>query len=256
MQLVWTRKALAAVAAAACVGLIAVPSGTAKDPLPDGGAAKQQDADMAYLKAAVEKKAKNSIYPVRTTALLIAQNAQNRMGGKDDEALAGLRDQMIKVANAFADSDKPDWAAAAKALDGVKDAKGKKDPVKLHEAATDFDLETLMDVFKRTKSGGRGWEEDLTDMAQGKKDLDAARALEIAQGSILVGQFTEHMPSANASGAAKKKEWEKYSQDMQKVGRELATEALKGAKADKPTLTKKLEALEGSCQACHKVFKK
>ena len=56
MQLAWTRKVLAAVAATAFVGVMAVP-GTAKDPLPEGGAAKQQDADLTFLKAAVDKKA-------------------------------------------------------------------------------------------------------------------------------------------------------------------------------------------------------
>lgn len=248
MQLAWTRKVLAAVAAAAFVGVLAVP-GTAKDPLPEGGAAKQQDADMAFLKAAVEKKAKNSIDPVRTTAVLVAQSAQNRFDGKKDEELAGLRDQMLKLADALADSDKPDWAAAAKALDGVKGAKGKKDPVKFADVK-EFDIVVTMNVFKKAARGGRGWEDDLIEMSQGKKPVDADRVLEIAQGTHLVGQLAEQLPPD-----AKKKEWDKFTADMLKASKEAADEAVKGAKADKAVLKKKVEAMEANCTACHKVFK-
>lgn len=254
MQLAWTRKVLATAAAVAFVGVMAVP-GTAKDPLPEGGAAKQQDLDLAFLKTWVDKgvanpkEAQKSVDPVRTTALLLAQSAQNRFGGKDDEQLAGLRDQMIKISDALSDTDKLDWAAAAKALEAAKTAKGDKKPVKIHEAK-EFGNETLMNVFKKSARGGRGWEDDLTEMAQGKKDIDAARVLEIAQGIHLVGQLAEQLPPD-----AKKKEWEKYAVEMQKVSKEAAEEALK--KGAKPAdLKKKLEAMEANCTACHKVFKK
>ncbi len=251
MQLAWTRKVLAAVAAAAFVGVAAVP-GTAKDPLPEGGAAKQQDADLAFLKAAVDKKAKNSIDPVRTTAVLIAQNAQNRLGGKDDEQLTGLRDEMLKLAEALADSDKPDWAAAAKALGAAKAAKGNGKAADLSKVK-DFDLVVTMNVFKKASRGGRGWEDDLTEMAQGKKPADADKALEIAQGSHLVAQLAEVLPPDGIG--AKKKEWDKYVADMKKTTAEVAAEAVKGKKADAAALKKKLEAMESNCTACHKVFK-
>jgi cytochrome c556 len=252
MQLVWTRKVLAAAAASAFVGLLAVP-GTAKDPLPDGGAAKQQTADLAFLKAAVDKKAKNSIDPVRATAVLVAQSAQNRMDGKADEELAGLRDQMLKLSDALADPDKPDWAAAAKALDGVQGAKGAKDGAKPHEAK-EFDAPTLMNIFKKSARGGRGWEDDLIEFAQGKKAVDADRALELAQGSVLVAQLAEHLVPEGTAGA-KKKEWDKFVADMQKAGQAAAEEAVKGKKGDAAVLKKKLEAMEANCVACHKVFK-
>lgn len=260
MQLAWTRKVLAAVAAAAFVGVVAVPA-PAKDPLPEGGAAKQQEADMAFLKASIDKgvaasdpkKTKMMIDPVRSTALLLAQSAQNRFGGKDDEQLAGLRDQMLKIAEALADEEKFDWAAAAKALDAAKTAKGDKKPVKIHEAK-EFDEVILMNIFKKATRGGRGWEDDLTEMAQGKKEPDAARVLEIALGTQLVGQLAADMPPEGTAGA-KKKDWDKYSADMQKTSKEAAEEAMKGAKADKAALKKKLEAMEANCTACHKVFK-
>jgi len=252
VQLAWTRKVLATAAAVAFVGVMAVP-GTAKDPLPEGGAAKQQDADLAFLKAAVDKKAKNSIDPVRATALLVAQSAQNRLGGKDDEQLSGLRDQMIKLAEALSDSEKPDWAAAAKALEGAKTAKGNKKAADLSKVK-EFDEVVLMNVFKKAARGGRGWEDDLTEMAQGKKAVDADKVLEIAQGAHLVGQLVDsYRPTAGAG--AKKKDWDKYVADMQKASKEAAEEATKGKKADAATLKKKLEAMEANCTACHKVFK-
>lgn len=252
MQLAWTRKVLAAVAATAFVGVMAVP-GTAKDPLPEGGAAKQQDADLAFLKAAVDKKAKNSIDPVRTTAILAAQNAQNRLGGKDDAELTGLRDQMLKLADALSDSDKPDWAAAAKALEAAKTAKGDKKPADLSKVK-EFDEVVLMNVFKKATRGGRGWEDDLSEMVQGKKPADADRVLEIAQGTHLVGQLADlYRPTAGAG--AKKKQWDGFVADMQKASKEAAEEASKGKKADAAVLKKKLEAMEANCSACHKVFK-
>lgn len=247
VQLAWTRKVLAAVAAAAFVGVVAVPS-TAKDPLPEGGASKQQEADLAFLKAAVEKKAKNSIDPVRTTAVLLAQSAQNQLGGAKDDELTGLRDQMIKLAEAL-DADKPDWAAAAKALEGAKGAKGDKKAKDLTKVK-DFDISVLMNVYKKATRGGRGWEDDLIEMSQGKKPVTAERALELAQGSHLVGQLAAAMPPD-----AKKKDWEKLSADMLKTSKEAADEAVKGDKADKAVLKKKLEAMAANCTACHNVFK-
>ncbi len=253
MQLAWTRKVLAAVAATAFVGVLAVP-GTAKDPLPAGGAAKQQETDMTFLKASVDKKAKNSIDPVRTTAVLVALSAQNRMGGKDDEQLAGLRDQMLKLAEALADSDKPDWAAAAKALEGVKDAKGNKKPVDFTKV-NEFDEVVAMNVFKKAARGGRGWEDDLSEMVMGKKAVEADRVLEIAQGAHLVGQLVADLPPSGTAGA-KKKQWDGFAADMQKASKEAAEEAVKGKKADAAVLKKKLEAMDANCAACHKVFKK
>lgn len=265
MQLVWTRKVLAAVAAVACVGLMAVPSSTAKDPLPEGGAAKQQETDLAYLKATIEKskaaydkaskqedkeKALDAVDSVRSTALLVAQSAQNRMGGKDDEQLAGLRDQMVKVADALSDSKKPDFAGALKAIDGVKGAKGKKEAVKLHEAK-DFDLEVLMSVYSKA---GRGWQSGLSK--QSDKVTDVKLALEIAQGSLLIGQLTEHLPPEAVKSAQNKKDWAKFVQDMQKLSKEAADEAIKGEKADLAALAKKLTALDANCSACHKEFRK
>jgi len=257
VQLAWTRKVLAAVAATAFVGVLAVP-GTAKDPLPAGGAAKQEDADLAFLKASIDKgvaateakKTKAMIDPVRTTAMLVALNAQNRMGGKDDEQLAGLRDQMLKLSAALADDEKFDWKAAAKALEGAKTAKGDKKPVDL---AKDYDLAVTMNVFKKSARGGRGWEEDLSDMAQGKKPADADRVLEIAQGTHLVGQLAASLPPDGIG--AKKKQWDGFSADMQKLSKDAADEAVKGKKADAAVLKKKLEAMDANCAACHKVFK-
>ncbi len=255
-MLVWTRRILAAALLASATGVALAPLFAAdpdpkavKASLPD--APKQQDADLAFLKAAIEKKAKNSVLPVRSTAIIVAQNAQARMG--TDAALAGLRDQMIKISDALQDTDKPDWAAAQKALDGVKGAKGKTDPVKLEEAK-EFDLATLMNSYKSAKRGGRGWEEQLE--AQAKKATDADVALEIAQGSYLIGQLAEKLKGEKVMGAAKEKQWAGLVADMQKVSAEAATEAAKGKKADMTALTKKLAAIEANCVACHNVFRK
>ena len=257
MQLVWTRRALAAGVVAALAGFVLVPVFAADPPLkaglPGETAAKQQDADMAFLTAALDKKAKNSVQPVRTTALLIALNAQNRMG--TDATLAGVRDQMLKVAAAMQDDDdhKVDWKGAQAAFDAVKGAKGKAEAVKID--SKEYDIGALMNVYKKKERGGRGWEDALAE--QSKKATDADLALEIAQASFLIGQLSEQLaPEEKVKTAAKKKQWADFSADMRKLSLDAATEAAKGKKADLAALTKKLDAVNANCNACHGVFKK
>lgn len=249
VQLVWIRRAAVV---AACVALSGVGGTAAKDPLPEGAGPTQLAADVAYLQTGLGKKAKNSVAPLKSTAMLIAMNAQNQVDGKDGEKMAGARDEALKVAAALTKAD-PDWDAAAKAAAAIAAAKGDaKKTVKLHEQH-EFDVHDLMTVFKPRNRGGRGLEDDIRKAS--KAGADAKAAVEMGNLVALIGQYSEAMAPAD-EGADKKKKWTDWSKEMQKLGQDAAAEGMKGAKADKAALTKKFLAVDANCTACHNVFKK
>jgi hypothetical protein len=245
----WIRRA----AVVAVVASLFAAGGTAaKDPLPEGAAAAQLTADAAYLQTGLGKKAKNAVTPLKSTAMLIALNAQNQLGGKDGEKMAGARDAALKVAAALSKTE-PDWDAAAKAAAEITTGKGDaKKTVKLHEQ-NEFDVHDLMTVFKPKNRGGRGLEDDIRKGS--KTGADPKATAEMGVLVHLIGQYTEAMAPKD-EGADKQKKWTEWAKEMQKLGKEAAEEGLKGAKADKAAITKKLLAVDANCTACHNVFKK
>ena len=246
MQLVWIQRGLAAAVLAAGVGFVG--SSVAKDPLPEGSGAKQLDADIKYLQTTLAGKKKNSVSPLKSTAMLIALNAQNQTDGADAEKMAGVRDQAVKVATALSKAD-ADWDTAIKEAAAMGTAKGDaKNALKLQDL-NEFDVHELMTVFKPRNRGGRGLEEDVIKYS--KSAPDPKVAVEVGNLVALIGQYTELMPPADASEANKKK-WIDWSKEMQKVGKEAAEAGLKG---DKPTLVKKFMSVDKNCKDCHNVFK-
>jgi hypothetical protein len=231
------------VAAGVAVGVAA--GAGAKDPLPAGAAAAQVEADIKYLQAGLAAKKKNSVTPLKSTAMLLALNAQNQLDGKDGAKMAGVRDQAVKVAAALGKAD-PDWDAAAKDAAAMGTATGDpKKVVKLHEQ-NEFDVHDLMTVFKPKNRGGRGLEDDTIKFA--KSVTDAKAAGEAANLVALIGQYSELMPPD-----ANKDKWAGYSKDMVKAGAEAAEAAAKG---DKATIVKKFQAVDQNCKNCHNVFRK
>lgn len=247
MQLVWIHRGLAAAVLAAGIGLVG--GSIAKDPLPEGGGAKQLEADIKYLQTALAGKKKNSVTPLKSTALLIALNAQNQTDGADGEKMAGVRDQAVKVAAALSKAD-ADWDTAIKEAGAMSSAKGDaKKTVKLQDQ-NDFDIHELMTAFKPKNRGGRGLEEDVIKYS--KQAPDPKAAVDVGHLVALIGQYAELMTPADANEANKKK-WTDWSKEMQKVGQEAAAAGLKG---DKPTMVKKFLAVDKNCKDCHNVFKK
>lgn len=249
MQLAWIRRGLAFTVVAAGIGLIASDRTTAKDPLPEGAAAKQLDADIKFLQTGLAGKKKSSVVPYKSSAMLIALNAQNQLEGANAEKMAGVRDQALKVAAALSKPD-ADWDTAIKEAGAFGTAKGDaKKTVKL-ETQSEFDVHELMTVFKPKARGGRGLEDDVKKFAKSASDPKAAA--EVANLVALIGQYVELMTPADES-AANKKKWADWSVEMQKVGKEAAEAASKG---DKTALVKKFVAVEANCVSCHNVFKK
>ena len=243
--------------AAACLAVAGTGSAAEGD-LPEGLADKVIAAQVAYLQKelAVPKPEKQVVPSIKATAMLLALAAQNNAAGKDAAKMAALRDQALKVAELVSRKDYAGAKKAAAALSGPPAGSGGKGPVELHKQHG-FELHELMSVFRQyetrtRKLGGWDLEKDVKDIARKKKDADPARAAEIGAWAVLIGQYTLHLP--NEEGQAKKKDWDRYTNEMIQIGRDLAESAAKG-KADKAALQKKVFALDANCNACHGEFR-
>lgn len=254
MRWMWTPtktdRALAAAAAATLGVLLATPS-TAKDPLPDGTAAKVIAADIEFLNAGFAEKPTRAgpLAKLKGGAMLLALNAQNNLDGKDADKMAATRAQALKVATALAAKKTADATAAAAGLTAA--AGGDKKPLKLHEQAN-FDLSELMSVYGSAKSGGMNIEADLKAAEKGIKDV---AALEVQAARVaLIAQYSLDMPAGSAEGA-KRKQWDDLAKESLKLGLETAAEAAKGAKADQAKLKKTIAGINLNCKSCHETFR-
>jgi cytochrome c556 len=274
----WIRRSAGGVGLLAAVWVAGAASHSgaqdSKAVLPDGAAVKMIQADVVFLEKALEKKPKAAeIATIKATALLIALNAQNSMGG-DANKMAAIRASALSLAkSANTDSGKfsdADYMATKKAFADLKSgtaAGADKAPVPVSKMteSSGVDLDWLMrGAFKPpakvgtmdTDKMGRQIEKNIRDMAQKKKPADAALATDAGNRSVVVGEFTLAMPHEDAKkNPAKMKQWEDFTKEMIKVGKEVAAEGTKAAKADKAELQKKLSKLDGTCVACHEVFK-
>jgi len=247
----------------------------ARADLPDGVTGKMIETDVAFLEKALEKKPKAAeIATIKATALVIALNAQNSMSGGDATKMAAIRAGALKLAKAantdsgkFADADYMATKAAFAELKAGAAGDADKAPIPVGKMieTSGVDLDWLMrGAYKPpakvgsmdTDKMGRQIEKNIKDMAAKKKPLDVALATDAANRSIVVGEFTLAMPHEDAKkNPAKMKQWEDFTKEMVKVGKEVSVEGSKGAKADKAELQKKLSKLDGTCVACHEVFK-
>ena len=251
MRWMWTQRALAAAVTAALGVMLATPS-IAKDPLPDGTAAKVIAADIEFLNAGFAEKPTRAgpLSALKGGAMLLALNAQNGLDGKDADKMAAVRAQALKVAEALAAKKTADATAAAAGLAAAKG--GDKKPLKLHEQAK-FDLSELMSPFKSSKAGGMNIEADLKAAEKAIKDL---AALEVQAARVaLIAQYTLDMPAGTAEGGAKRKLWDDLAKESQKLALETAAEAAKGAKADQAKLKKAIAGINLNCKTCHEKFR-
>jgi len=274
----WIRRSAGGVGlvAAICITLAASHSGAqdTKAILSDGAAVKMIEMDIAFLEKTLEKKPKAAeIATIKATALLIALNAQNSMAGADATKMAAIRASALNLAkSANTDSGKfadADYMATKKAFTELKAGSGggDKQPIPVAKMTEDsgVDLDWLMrGAYKPpakvgsidTDKAGRQVEKNIKDMAAKKKPVDVALATDAANRTIVVGEFTLAMPHEDAKkNPAKMKQWEEFTKEMMKVGKEVAAEGAKGAKADKAELQRRLSKLDGTCVACHEVFK-
>jgi hypothetical protein len=252
----WTQRALAAAVTATLGVLLATPT-TAKDPLPDGTAAKVLAADIAYLNAGFAElpsvdaeKLPGRLDRLKSGSMLIALNAQNGLDGKDADKMAATRAQALKVAEALAAKKTADATAAAAGLATAKG--GDKKVLKLHEQAK-FDLTELMSAYGAAVAGGMNIQNDLKAAEKSIKDvaLIEVQAARVA----LIAQYSIDLPAGSAEGAAKRKQWNDLSKESLKLGLETAAEAAKGDKADQAKLKKMVGAINLNCKMCHEKFR-
>lgn len=248
----WLRRVLGLGGLCAAVSLAVAADGpAAADPLPPDLAAKVIADDIAMLQKDIGKADKVKLYALKGTAMMIALHAQNNMEGADADKNAALRDQALKLAGAIAKKDK---AAMKSAADGLSTptggAKTPVDIVKQH----DFDIAEAMSPFKKAPRG-QNIEADIRTQAKNVTDVEKAGALGVR--SALYGEFAAALKPADKAkpGSAQERLWDSSSKDMIALGREIAAEAAKGAKADKAVLKTKLAKLDAACTACHNEFK-
>jgi hypothetical protein len=173
-----------------------------------------------------------------TAALGLIYGADSGAAGEGKDAAAAVE----KIAAAIKSGD----------MSGAK---------KMAQAATKYDLEDVMDVFKVKKKGGRGWtgckptdgiEAKIREVARdGDKSAtkNAATYAEIAPVIAAVMMIAEAKPQGGDSGKKLKKNWLQWSGDVQH-----GAEALAKAKAPAEVKTA-MTKMNNACNACHSDFR-
>ena len=208
-------------------------------------AAKATAANVEFLEKGLSKTPqKREIGTLKAVAMLVAWDAQEAKQGDK-------RDAAVKVAEGVAKKAFPAALDSAKLLAGA--AGGAGTPVKLHEQAK-FSLEELMSSYRNASVGGLNLQSDIKNY--GKKlsatDVDAAGV--VGARNATIAAYTKLMPPDGTKGADLK-QWEKLSDESERLGTAVATEAAKGAGAKVADIQKNMKALEANCAACHGQFK-
>jgi len=238
----WIRSLFGIAGLALALALIGNSDINAR-PVPDEVAVKAIESDIAFLQKALAKTPeKRAVGTVKATAMLLAFTAQQAKQ-------YSLRDQALKVAAAVAEKN---FANAKTAAEGLKaGSAGKGADLKLPELHK-FDLGELMSFFRNSTVGGLNIEKDIRTQAKSVTDVKALETL--GTRVAVAGQYSLLYPPTEATGD-KKKKWDDWCKEMIELAEGVATEAGKGAKADKAKLSKSLKGLDANCTACHNVFR-
>jgi hypothetical protein len=237
--------------AGALVCIWLVTRAPAADPLPPSLTQQLIDGDITYLQKVLAKTPeKRAVSTIKASALLLAFNAQSNLAGNRGAAMAGLRDQAVKVAEAMA---KKDYAAAKAAAAGLNAATvGDKKEIVLYTHAK-IDISEVMSAFRKSTVGGRNVEDDLKTMAK-KGVTDVKRAGGVAGRTFAAAHFAAKLPPTGLNDA-KMKQWNDFVKDMTSISKDFSAEAGKGDAADKKKLGAYAQKLDKNCVDCHAVFK-
>jgi hypothetical protein len=200
---------------------------------------------------------KKAASKARTVAFIIAVYAQDEVarGGPKAPAMAGLRDTALKVAKAVGDGKLDEAKKLAEDITpaGKPDSPAKAGPVMVH---ADFELDTLMQVFKPERGGGLEWEKKLQmlrDKRSAYTPTDYKMMVPLMYRIAAVAQPTEAFAPA-PMGKKSPAEWLKLS-------REMATEAVETAelarkpKPDDKMVKAAVKKLEATCTNCHDKYR-
>lgn len=123
-------------------------------------------------------------------------------------------------------------------------------------------IEDVMDLFKPKNKGGFGFgpgatdgiEKKLRDLGRdGPKAKDVPYVEEAANRIVAISLIAEgYTGNVKETAKKKRKDWEKFSQDMHDAGMALAKAGMSKAPAEIKTASTKVN---NSCNACHSIFR-
>lgn len=227
--------------------------------LPEGVFTQIVTEEAKALKDAAAKASdKKQAMKARSLAMMIAIYAQGEVarGGPKAAAMAGLRDAALNVAKAVGDGkiDEAKKLVSALAPSGKADAGAKVGPMPIHD---DFDVDTLMQVFRRERSGGMDWELKLNKLVEKRGAFSATeyqQMVPLMYRIAAVAQATEAYAPTMPMGKKLPADWIKLSKDMGVEALAVA-ELAKKPKPDDKMVKATLKKLENSCTVCHEKFR-
>jgi hypothetical protein len=214
--------------------------------------------DGKALKDAVAKAPdKKAASKARAVALLIAVYAQQEAnrGKANAAAMIGLRDAALKLAKAVADNKLDE---AKKLADQIKPTgsgapTGKLGTLPVHE---DFDIETLMQVFKPERGGGLEFEKKLQMMVNKRSAYTPAEYKQIVPLVYRIAAIAQPTEAFAPAPMGKKTpaEWIKLAQEMGKEAVDAADLASK-PKPDDKAVKAALKKIDATCTNCHDKYR-
>jgi hypothetical protein len=193
----------------------------------------------------------------RSVALMIAVYAQEEVarGGPKAKEMAGLRDAALKTAKAVADGKFDDAKKLAAELSpaGKLDPAAKTTPMAVHG---DFEIDTLMQVFKPERGGGLEWEKKLEMLKDKRSAYTAADYKQLVPLMYRIAAISQPTTAMVPAAAGKKNpaDWLKFAKDM---GDEAvaAAELARKPKPDTKAVKAAVKKLEATCVSCHDKFR-
>jgi hypothetical protein len=189
----------------------------------------------------------------KSTAIILAQAAQDNLSGANAAERATLRDAALAIVKLLPAKD-PQFADALKLAEGLEGLKAnpaaKKEKIQLLPGHTK--LEVIMIPYQPAAKGGQGLEAQLLKLSfDKKKNIPPAQLadplLMNAYQSALIAEMTrDHKVDKD------QKKWQELSDDMRRTSLELAAGVRdKDGKAAFAALAK----LNESCAVCHKIYR-
>ncbi len=203
-------------------------------------------------KRVVEKNASNG---VKSSALIIAGYANERISGKNQDAdgmAAAIRDSAIKMYKAAEAKNFKAVAAAAKELASPKPAMGAKkmDLAAVVKELGEVSQKEVMHNFLKKEQYGTNIEADI--IANSKRATAKPADINLMTKRLVVmGDYNKVI--TKAENMEDKKKWTDYNDRMIKAAAVLQETTKKKTKA--ADLAKAFTALDGTCKACHDDFK-
>jgi hypothetical protein len=202
-------------------------------------------------------EAKKMTIKAKAAALMIAVYAQDEMlrPGANAQAMAGLRDEAVKVIKALSGGK----TAQAQQLAGELKPTGKAEPgakttpLPLQD---NTEIDIVMQQFKPELGGGLALEKKLLSYVNKRSAYTPAeyqQMVPLLYRIAAIAQPTEALVPA-PMGKKTPAQWTKFSEEMGHLALQAAQVAKK-AKPDDKEVKAALKKLEANCTACHNVFR-